>query len=448
MTYVQRAITCFLVVIVTSVTICHSASLGSSTYVSVPGHTGIGGIMFDVKALRDTTVTKLQFAFNGGFGSTQKYTLYALKDGGAHTPQNMFQKDLWKIVASGSTEFTTAAGATTSTFEVSIPAGTTEAFYIHGDSRGLIAQKHDGAGIFIQDANIQIMVGRGLHSAGDPFSTGYGEGYYVNPNLVTVSYTTGVQEPTTFGSPTASPTPSPTPVVPLSTVAPSATTTPVPTPRLTSPPTPTPTTPTPTLTPTPAPTPPTPPTTPSPTAPTPTPTPTPTSTPTPTPTPPTAPTTPSPTTPPTPLPTPSPTLKVFLSPTSSPTRDAQATVVPTSSPTTFPDNTIGKSTTAEQGALVAGGVVGGLVIAILVVLVVFVLLRRSGQSTKFSSGSTHVQGAQSYDNPLYEQTDTIVNDSAFVFTGAAGPPSNAPHNESAYSDLVISVDDDGDQVDV
>jgi hypothetical protein len=149
----------------------------------------MGGLMFDVVALQDTTVTKVQFMFNGGFGSTETYKLYKLTATGAHGATNMFDSTKWTVVASGSA-LSATSGAQTATFEVAINAGSTQAFYIQGISRGLISQGLPSAGgTYKSDANIKLMAGRGLF-LGSPFNNGFGSTYWCNPNMIQIMYTT------------------------------------------------------------------------------------------------------------------------------------------------------------------------------------------------------------------------------------------------------------------
>jgi len=163
--------------------------LGSSAYNS-NGNTGMGGIMFDIKALHDVEITQLTWQFNGGYGSSYNYKCYKKTALGPHTDTDMFDSSKWTLIASGSAENVWDSGAVTSPFSVQVRSGEVQAFYIYGGGRGIVSQ--DGGGtstldVYKSDENMEIRTGRGLFSGG-VFSRGYGTNFWSNPKFQRVSY--------------------------------------------------------------------------------------------------------------------------------------------------------------------------------------------------------------------------------------------------------------------
>jgi hypothetical protein len=142
--------------------------------------------MFNVVAVKAATVTNFGFRFNGGDGNDNPYEVYTMNSFGDYK-SNMFVAEKWTKVDSGNTQ-SGIEGAMTATFEAEIPAGQTQAFYIAGTNRGLIAQMVESReNSYQQDDNVQLMVGNGMFP-GAAFSSAYGDSLYVNPSWVTVYY--------------------------------------------------------------------------------------------------------------------------------------------------------------------------------------------------------------------------------------------------------------------
>ena len=170
-------------------------------------NTGVGGWQFDIVADQDVVITQFSIAFNGGTTSHQTYDLFKLTDTGSHSCCP-FNRAAWTQIHSAAstasvaydTGSTWTTGQLTQPFSVFIAAGDTQAFYVHGRSRGLVTQRSGSSrGPQASNADLELWTGTGIASA--VFSTGYSDDY-VCAHPLGITYRSA--------APTAAPTATPT----------------------------------------------------------------------------------------------------------------------------------------------------------------------------------------------------------------------------------------------
>ena len=73
-------------------------------------------------------------------GRSYPIKVFKLNHHGPHGPDNMLDSSQWSLIASGTVKGEWSKGAKTPSFQVTVPAGTEQAFYISSESRGIISQ--------------------------------------------------------------------------------------------------------------------------------------------------------------------------------------------------------------------------------------------------------------------------------------------------------------------
>ena len=163
---------------------------GGYSYSDYDMNSGNQGNMWDVVAVNPITITSVGFNFNGCAGSSQTIRLYKRIDFGTHADVE-FNSSAWEVIFDGT--ISCSGWAPTSTIigiDVFIPQGERQAFYLHGVSRGLVADWQAGevGDLHYSNEDLEVYVGSPLPGYFDDGYSGasaapsMGMGYCIGSN--------------------------------------------------------------------------------------------------------------------------------------------------------------------------------------------------------------------------------------------------------------------------